>query len=98
MGNFNTNDTLDGQSKIKAYTLFDSLSFGGIEVGTTKGLQQIHAYLFGGLYDFAGQIRKKNISKGGFQFAAAQFQIIRCDKLNKCLKLVSMKLQKNMSK
>ena len=43
MGNFNTNDTLDGKSKIKAYTLFDSLSFGGIEVGTTKGLQQIHA-------------------------------------------------------
>ena len=73
MGNFNTNDTLDGKSKINAYTLFDSLSFGGIEVGTTKGLQQIHAYLFGGLYDFAGQIRKKNISKGGFQFAAAQF-------------------------
>jgi cell filamentation protein len=36
-------------------------------------LQQIHAYLFGGLYDFAGQIRQKNISKGSFQFAAAQF-------------------------
>jgi len=34
-----------------------------IEVGTTKGLQQIHAYLFGGLYDFAGKIRQKNISK-----------------------------------
>ena len=36
-------------------------------------LQQIHAYLFGGLYDFAGQIRQKNISKGGFQFAVSQF-------------------------
>jgi cell filamentation protein len=44
-----------------------------IEVGSTKGLQQIHAYLFGGLYDFAGQIRQKNISKGGFQFAMARF-------------------------
>jgi cell filamentation protein len=44
-----------------------------IEVGTTKGLQQIHAYLFGGLYDFAGQIRQKNISKGGFQFATVHF-------------------------
>jgi cell filamentation protein len=44
-----------------------------IEVGTAKGLQQIHAYLFGGLYDFAGQIRQKNISKGGFQFAISRF-------------------------
>jgi hypothetical protein len=42
-------------------------------VGTARGLQQIHAYLFGGLYDFAGQIRQKNISKGGFQFAVSQF-------------------------
>ncbi|MDR1226758.1 MAG: Fic family protein, partial [Prevotellaceae bacterium] len=41
--------------------------------GTANGLQQIHAYLFGGLYDFAGQIRQKNISKGGFQFAVAHF-------------------------
>ena len=44
-----------------------------IEVVTVKGLQQIHAYLFGGLYDFAGQIRTVNIAKGGFQFAMAQF-------------------------
>lgn len=42
------------------------------EVGTTKGLQQIHAYLFGGLYEFAGQIREKSISKGGYQFVYAQ--------------------------
>jgi cell filamentation protein len=42
-------------------------------VGTAKGLQQIHAYLFGGLYNFAGQIRQKNISKGGFQFAVSHF-------------------------
>ena len=35
-------------------------------------MQQIHAYLFGGLYDFAGQIREKSISKGGFQFVYAQ--------------------------
>ena len=42
-------------------------------VGTTKGLQQIHDYLFGGLYDFAGQIRQNNISKGGFHFAIAHF-------------------------
>ena len=44
-----------------------------IEVGTVKGLQQIHGYLFGGLYDFAGQIRTLNIAKGGFQFAMARY-------------------------
>ena len=44
-----------------------------IEVGTLKGLQQIHGYIFGGLYDFAGQIRTKNISKSGFMFANAEF-------------------------
>ena len=66
-------DSIDGKSKTKAYALFDSTFIDSIEVGTTKGLQQIHGYLFGGLYDFAGQIRQKNISKGGFQFAMAQF-------------------------
>jgi cell filamentation protein len=65
--------SIDGQSKKKAYTLFESNLIDEIEVGTTNGLQQIHAYLFGGLYDFAGQIRQKNISKGGFQFAVSQF-------------------------
>lgn len=64
--------SIDGQSKKKAYTLFESKLINEFEVGTTKGLQQIHAYLFGGLYDFAGQIREKNISKGGYQFVYAQ--------------------------
>jgi cell filamentation protein len=64
--------SIDGQSKKKAYTLFESNFIDEIEIGTTKGLQQIHAYLFGGLYDFAGQIRTKNISKGGYQFVYAQ--------------------------
>lgn len=68
-----SDETIDGKSKTKAYALFESSFIDSIEVGTTKGLQQIHAYLFGGLYDFAGQIRKKNISKGGFQFAMAQY-------------------------
>lgn len=66
-------ETIDGKSKTKAYALFESSFIESIEVGTTKGLQQIHAYLFGGLYDFAGQIRQKNIAKGGFQFAMVQF-------------------------
>lgn len=65
--------SLDGQSKKKAYTLFESNLINEFEVGTAKGLQQIHAYLFGGLYDFAGQIRQKNISKGGFQIATSHF-------------------------
>jgi len=68
-----SDNTIDGQSKKKAYALFESSFIDSIEVGTAKGLQQIHAYLFGGLYDFAGQIRQKNISKGGFQFAVSRF-------------------------
>lgn len=66
-------ESIDGKSKTKAYALFDSSFINSIEVGTFKGLQQIHAYLFGGLYEFAGQIRQKNISKGGFQFAVSRF-------------------------
>jgi cell filamentation protein len=66
-------ETIDGKSKSKAYALFESSFIDSIEVGTVKGLQQIHAYLFGGLYEFAGLIRTKNISKSGFQFAAARF-------------------------
>jgi cell filamentation protein len=66
-------ESIDGKSKTKAYALFESSFIDSIEVGTIKGLQQIHAYLFGGLYDFAGQIRQKNISKGGFQFAVSRF-------------------------
>lgn len=64
--------SIDGQSKKKAYTLFESKLINEIEIGTTKGLQQIHAYLFGGLYEFAGQIRDKSISKGGYRFVYAQ--------------------------
>ena len=68
-----SDESIDGKSKTKAYALFESSFISGIEVGTIKGLQQIHAYLFGGLYDFAGQIRQKNISKGGFQFVVTHF-------------------------
>lgn len=68
-----SDNSIDGQSKKKAYSFFESNLIKEEEVGTTKSLQQIHAYIFGGLYDFAGQIRQKNISKGGFQFAVAHF-------------------------
>ena len=68
-----SDDSIDGKSKQKAYAMFESTFIDSIEVGTVKGLQQIHAYLFGGLYDFAGQIRTYNISKGGFKFANVSF-------------------------
>ena len=69
----NSDESIDGKSRSKAYALFESSLIDSIEVGTVKGLQQIHAYLFGGLYDFAGQIRTVNIAKSGFQFAMAQY-------------------------
>ena len=68
-----SDETIDGKSKQKAYSLFESSLLDTIEIGTVKGLQQIHSYLFGGLYDFAGQIRTTNIDKGGFAFAPAMY-------------------------
>lgn len=69
----NSDESIDGKSRSKAYALFESILVDNIEIGTVKGLQQIHAYLFGGLYDFAGQIRTVNIAKAGFQFAMVQY-------------------------
>lgn len=66
-------ESIDGKSKTKAYALFETSFEDSIEVGTTKGLQQIHAYIFGGLYDFAGQLRTKNIAKGGYKFEYVQY-------------------------
>ena len=60
---------IDKLSIEKAYLLFDSKEIDNFEVGTLKGLQQIHKFLFDGLYDFAGEIRTLNISKGNFRFA-----------------------------
>lgn len=69
----NSDNTLDGKSKQKAYDLFESNLLDTFEVGTTRGLQQIHAFIFSGLFDFAGQIRTKTISKDGFLFANGDF-------------------------
>lgn len=71
---FTYSDTsIDGQSKKKAYDLFESGLLNTLEPSSIKCLQQIHAYIFGGLYDFAGKIRTVNIAKGGFQFAMVHY-------------------------
>ena len=64
----NEMNDIDKKSLENAKKLFSSGTINDVEIGTTKGLQQIHKYLFDGLYDFAGMIRKENISKGNFRF------------------------------
>lgn len=59
---------IDKKSLENAKKLFSSGAINNVETGTTKGLQQIHKYSFDGLYDFAGIIRKENISKDNFRF------------------------------
>lgn len=70
---FHCMKNIDKISLENAYHLFDSGDINTMEIGTTQGLRQIHKYLFNGLYDFAGEIRTKNISKGGFRFANALY-------------------------
>ena len=78
-----SDETVDAKSKTKAYALFESSLLDSIEIGTVNGLKQIHGYLFGGLYDFAGKIRTVNISKGGFKFAAVEFLPKTLDQIEK---------------
>lgn len=68
-----SDNTIDGQSRKKAYTLWESNLVADKDVGKVKALQQIHAYLFGGLYDFAGKIRTKTIWKDGTLFCRAEY-------------------------
>jgi len=67
-----SDNSIDGQSRKKAYTLWESNLVADKDVGKVKSLQQIHAYLFGGLYDFAGKIRSKTIAKGNTLFCLAE--------------------------
>ena len=66
-------NTIDGQSRKKAYTLWESNLVADKDVGKVNALQQIHAYLFGGLYDFAGKIRTKTIAKDNTLFCLAEY-------------------------
>ena len=72
-------DPIDEQSKKKAYDFYNTELIEKDEIGKTIALQKIHAYLFEGLYPFAGKIRTKTISKGGFVFANGDFlpQVLR---------------------
>ena len=60
-------------TKIKAIELFENKISDKIEVGTYKGLAEIHKYLFEDIYEFAGKMRKENISKNNFRFASAMY-------------------------
>lgn len=68
-----TRQEIDERSLLLARRLIESGDLRGMEIGTTQGLQAIHAQLFSGLYDFAGRIRTLNIAKGGFRFANCLF-------------------------
>ena len=67
-----SDNSIDGKSRKKAYSLFESGILDSMTPGSVKSLQQIHAFLFGGLYDFAGKIRTKTISKGNTIFCLAE--------------------------
>ncbi|MCL2712377.1 MAG: Fic family protein [Methanomassiliicoccaceae archaeon] len=79
----NEQNTIDERSKQKAGRLFDTGAINEVETGTVNGLRQIHKYLFGGLYPFAGMIREQNISKGGFKFANAMYLHENLEKIEK---------------
>lgn len=76
-----SDNSIDGQSRKKAYTFWESNIIAEEEIGTVKALQKIHAYIFGGLYDFAGQIRTKTIWKDGTIFCRAEYLPRELDKI-----------------
>lgn len=69
-------------TKLKALELFDTNKINEFEVGTTKGLVDIHKYLFSDVYDFAGKVRDVNLAKGNFRFAPAIYLKEALDKID----------------
>ena len=59
--------------KTKALALYDTGLLDTFPVGTFEGLAKIHGYLFGDIYEFAGQMRTVNIAKGNFRFAPVMY-------------------------
>lgn len=70
-------------TKKRAVELFENKLLSGFEVGTYKGLQQIHQYLFQDVYDFAGKTRTVNIAKGGFRFAPLMYLDVALENISK---------------
>lgn len=75
-------------SKKRSIELWDNNLINEIEVGTVKGLQDIHRYLFQDVFDFAGEIRNVNLAKGNFRFAPVLF-------LNENLKIIEKMPENN---
>ena len=70
-------------TKLKAAKLFKENILDTFEVGTFKGLSQIHKFLFEDIYDFAGKVRTENIAKGNFRFASAMYLNEALEKIDK---------------
>ena len=85
-------------TKLKALELFDTNKINEFEVGTTKGLCDIHKYLFSDVYEFAGKIRDVNLAKGNFRFAPAMYLEEALKKLMTCQKIILIILLKNTLK
>lgn len=86
LGITTTAELADAEERIgkrKARELFDGGMIGSVEVGTFAGLARVHEYLFGELYDFAGKVRKVNISKGNFRFASVAYLTAALDAIDK---------------
>ncbi len=70
-------------SKKKAIELFENRMLDKLEAGTFSSLKAIHKYLFDEIYDFAGEIRTVNISKGSFRFAPVMYLEVALDNIDK---------------